>query len=336
MKKKLLLKYSKRECTPQETAEVKQFIQSSADAQKLVDQYKVLLEIGDDISLMESMDYQQPLAKIKAMARQEKRRILVHSMTKVAAVLMFPLLLSSLLLSYILFIEPKETEIEHVYTEVVANPGTIIKHTLPDNSTVYLNSGTRLKYDPNNTEDRRTIELIDGEIYLEVEADKKRPFYVNTPDGLSVYVYGTRFNIRNFKSDSIIETVLETGALNVLIQNDESEYVLQPGQGAFYNKKTHGVVQEDVELWEKIAWHEGKLVFRNASLENILDRLSVHFAVEIEYINHKGIDYKYRATFSNESLQQILTYLSKSATIKWEAIEGDGNNYEEKIRVDIY
>ncbi len=335
MKKELLLKYSKGECSPSEIVEVELLIQSSADAKKRVNQYKALLEIRDDISLMESIDCQQALAQIKVKAKQEKRQMFVHAMTKIAAVLLLPVLLSSLILSYILFLESKDAKNEPAYTEVVANPGTIIKHTLPDNSTVYLNSGTRLKYDPNYADDRRTIELIDGEIYIEVEADAQRPFYVNTPDGLSVYVYGTRFNMRNFESDSIIETVLETGALNVLIHNNSSEYVLRPGQGAFYNKKTHGVVREEVELWEKIAWHEGKLVFRNASLENILDRLSVHFAVEIEYVNHKGIDYKYRATFSNESLQQILTYLSKSATINWEAIGGP-NSYQEKIRVDIY
>lgn len=336
MKKELLLKYSKGECTLAEVEEVEQLMQLSVEASELVAEYRTLLSLGTDINLMESIDYQIPFAKIKEKAKREKRQILVHTMTRIAAVLAFPLLLSSLVLSYILFIDSKDVELEHIYTEVTANPGTIIKHTLPDNSTVYLNSGTRLKYDPNYSDDSRIIELIDGEIYLEVEADKKRPFYVNTPDGLSVYVYGTRFNMKNFKSDSIIETVLAAGALNILVHNNSAEYVLQPGQGAFYNKKTHSVVREDVEPWEKIAWHEGKLVFRNTSLENILDRLSVHFAVEIEYVNHKGIDYKYRATFSNESLQQILTYLSKSATIKWEAIEADANNHQEKIRVDIY
>ena len=57
---------------------------------------------------------------------------------------------------------------------------------------------------------------LKGEAYFEVQADKDRPFYVNTPNGLSVYVYGTKFNVAAYEDDNYIETVLEKGKVNVI------------------------------------------------------------------------------------------------------------------------
>lgn len=49
---------------------------------------------------------------------------------------------------------------------------------------------------------------LTGEAYFRVEAEPERPFYVNTPNGLSVYVYGTQFNVTAYEDDNYIETVL--------------------------------------------------------------------------------------------------------------------------------
>ena len=49
-----------------------------------------------------------------------------------------------------------------------------------------------------------------------------RPFYVNTPNGLSVYVYGTKFNVAAYEDDNYIETVLEKGKVNVITPNQET------------------------------------------------------------------------------------------------------------------
>ena len=77
---------------------------------------------------------------------------------------------------------------------MVTATGSVIRYELPDHSVVWLNAGSTLRYPTTFKKDNRLVELK-GEAYFEVQADKDRPFYVNTPNGLSVYVYGTKFNV---------------------------------------------------------------------------------------------------------------------------------------------
>ena len=224
------------------------------------------------------------------------------------------------------------------YAEVTAATGSVIRYELPDHSVVWLNAGSTLRYPTTFKKDNRLVELK-GEAYFEVQADKDRPFYVNTPNGLSVYVYGTKFNVAAYEDDNYIETVLEKGKVNV-ITPDQETIVLAPGEQLLYDKQSQKSKKNKVDVYGKIAWKDGKLIFRNASLEEILKRLERHFNVEIQFNNRSGKEYKYRATFRTETLSQILDYLARSADLKWKIEEpqqqADDTLSKTKIRVDLY
>ena len=180
---------------------------------------------------------------------------------------------------------------------------------------------------------------LKGKAYFEVQADKKRPFYVNTPDGLSVYVYGTKFNVAAYEDEELIGTVLEKGKVNVITPNQETMELL-PGEQLLYNRNSRKWIKNKVDVYEKVAWKDGKLIFRNATLEEIFKRLSRHFNVDIEFDNRLGKEYKYRATFHKETLQQILDYLAKSAALKWRvedaAQQADDTLTKARIIVNLY
>lgn len=180
---------------------------------------------------------------------------------------------------------------------------------------------------------------LTGEAYFQVEAEPERPFYVNTPNGLSVYVYGTQFNVTAYEDDNYIETVLEKGKVNVVTPGQET-ITLIPGEQLVYDKQTRQVQKNQVDVYGKVAWKDGKLIFRNASLEEIIKRLERHFNVDIEFNNHFGKEYSYRATFRTETLTQILDYLAKSANLKWKILtpeqREDDTFTKTKIIVDLY
>ena len=186
--------------------------------------------------------------------------------------------------------------------------------------------------------DNRSVELK-GEAYFEIQADQERPFYVNTRNGLSVYVYGTKFNVNAYENDDYIETVLEKGKVNVITPNRET-IVLTPGEQLLYDKQSQKSVKNKVDVYGKIAWKDGKLVFRNTPLEEIFKRLERHFNVDIQYNNRCEKEYRYRATFRDETLSQILDYLAKSAKMKWKIEESqqqaDDTFTKKKIIVDLY
>ena len=292
--------------------------------------------LGEDIKEMESIDvlgaYQQAQTKIKI----NRRRSMYNQLMRYAAFLTIPLLLSSLVLGYLYW---GATDAEEKYAEVVAATGSIICYELPDHSVGWLNSGSTLRYPTVFKKDNRNVELK-GEAYFEVEADRERPFYVNTPAGLSVYVYGTKFNVNAYEDDNSIETVLEKGKVNVISPDGKTTVQLAPGERLLYNKADQKLMKGKVDVYEKVVWKDGKLIFRNAELDEIFKRLARHFNVDIQFNNISGKEYKYRATFRNETLPQILDYLAKSAALKWrteEAVQqADDTFTKKKIIVDLY
>lgn len=163
------------------------------------------------------------------------------SLMRYAAFLTLPLLMISLTLGYLYFSGPEAVD---CYAEVTAAKGSVIRYELPDHSVAWLNAGSTLRYPIVFRKDNRSVELK-GEAYFEVQADKKRPFYVNTPDGLSVYVYGTKFNVAAYEDEELIGTVLEKGKVNVITPNQETMELL-PGEQLLYNRNSR--------KWIKIKW----------------------------------------------------------------------------------
>lgn len=292
--------------------------------------------LGNDIKEMESIDVARAYQRTQKILKANRKKQMYNQLMRYAAFLAVPLLLTSLVLGYMYFQKP---ELAEKYAEVTAATGSVIRYELPDHSVVWLNSGGTLRYPTVFRSDNRNVEL-NGEAYFEVEADNERPFYVNTRHGLTVYVYGTRFNVTAYEDDSNIETVLEKGKVNVISPDRKTIMQLAPGEQLLYNKQSQKLIKNKVDIYEKVAWKDGKLIFRNASLDDIFKRLSRHFNVDIQFNNKSGKEYKYRATFRNETLPQILDYLARSAALKWKTEEAvqqaDDTFTKKKIIVDLY
>lgn len=292
--------------------------------------------LGNDIKEMESIDVARAYQRTQKILIANRKKQMYNQLMRYAAFLVVPLLLTSLVLGYLYFQKP---ELAEKYAEVTAATGSVIRYELPDHSVVWLNSGSTLRYPTVFRSDNRNVEL-NGEAYFEVEADNERPFYVNTRHGLTVYVYGTRFNVTAYEDDSNIETVLEKGKVNVISPDRKTIMQLAPSEQLLYNKQSQKLIKNKVDIYEKVAWKDGKLIFRNASLDDIFKRLSRHFNVDIQFNNKSGKEYKYRATFRNETLPQILDYLARSAALKWKTEEAvqqaDDTFTKKKIIVDLY
>lgn len=332
----LIFRYCKGLCTEAEKEEIEALLNSSAMYRQLFRGFRNALALGDDIEAMEMIDVKAGYLKTQAKIRKNRYRLLKKQLVKYAAFLTIPLLMSSVILGYLYF---KEADEEVQYVDIRASIGAVVRYELPDNSVVWLNSGSKLRYPVSFKGESREVDL-EGEAYFEVQSDKKHPFYVNTPMGVQVYVYGTQFNVSAYSDEDYIETVLESGYVNILVPNCEQPVALKPGEHLLYDKKALQFVKSEVDVPEKTAWKDGKLIFRNTSLDNVLKRLSRHFNVDILFNNRSGKQYRYRATFKDETLSQILDCLSKSAFMKWRTEEpvqqADGTFSKKRIIVDLY
>lgn len=172
-------------------------------------------------------------------------------------------------------VETKPKEVE--YNQLIVPYGQNSRLLLADGSSLVVNAGTRVVY-PSMFEGRTREIYVDGEAYVDVQADKDHPFIVKTP-GFSIRVTGTAFNVNAYKSVSGAEVVLVRGAITVTdsqrkeIQVTPNE-LLRLNDGAATSKQT-----VDVEIYT--AWTKGYFPLHGRNISDILQRLSLYYGKAI-------------------------------------------------------
>ncbi|MDR3338723.1 MAG: FecR domain-containing protein [Candidatus Symbiothrix sp.] len=271
------------------------------------------LSIDKKIREIEACDTQEAFGQVlRTIRKHQKQTAFRHTLLRAAAILALPLLLTSAMFGYMAFLKPAG---KPVYAEVTAAPGSVVNFELPDRSKVWLNSGSTLRYPATFKGDTREVTLR-GEGYFEVLSDKKHPFYVATADGVKVMAYGTRFNVNT--EDNTVQTILAEGKVSVFTAG-RPLIELQPGDQAVYDESTDKLSVGRINLYEKLAWKDGKIVFRNAGLSEVFRQLSRRYNVDIVLHDqyHQSENYRARVAFSDETIQQIFTYLEVAAPIEW-------------------
>ncbi len=229
---------------------------------------------------------------------------------KAAAILFLPMLAGSYYLGSIRQ-EKLAKSSKPVYTEVSSAFGTRSMLTLADGSKVWLNSGSKLKY-PKDFSGRRREVFLTGEAYFEVESDVSKPFIVRTKR-LNVRATGTHFNVNVSSIEKASQITLVEGKITVCRNLNGGKTVeisrMHPSQNLAFDTLSgaFNVITEDT--YRFIAWKDGKLIFRNDPLEDVIKKIGYFYNVDIELKDEKLKEYRYRATFEDESLDEILHLL---------------------------
>lgn len=151
---------------------------------------------------------------------------------------------------------------------------------LADGSTVYLNAESKLTYPVHFTGKERRVYLT-GEAYFEVQRDTSRPFIVAVSDSLKIQVLGTEFGVRAYSEEGCIRTTLKKGKVSV--ENGGYGVILTPNMQASFDKKTTRLDVREVNVDLYLAWKDGRLVFDNRPLEDILKDLGKWYDFDVRY-----------------------------------------------------
>jgi len=184
--------------------------------------------------------------------------------------------------------------------------------TLPDGSSVRLNSGSKINYSSRFNDTIRLVTL-EGEAYFTVQPNRKKPFIVKTND-LTLKVLGTEFDVNSYSSDSRSIATLDRGKIQVTINREEkglanSNYILKPNQQLAYNKSDQSVLI-NIVTEEASGWKDGALIFQDATFNDILNTLHRHYNVTFRYDPAKFQGDYYSVKFVNrESIEQIMDVL---------------------------
>ncbi|NWA09493.1 FecR family protein [Pseudomonas gingeri] len=142
---------------------------------------------------------------------------------------------------------------------------------LPDGSVIDLNSRSRVRV--SYEQDRRNVELEEGEAMFSVEHDTSRPFVVQAGVG-KVTVTGTRFDVRRDPTQTRV--VVEAGTVKVQGSDarDDEFVALTAGLGTRVDAQGRVAAAQAVNPEELTAWRSGKLIFNNASLADVVAEVS--------------------------------------------------------------
>lgn len=146
--------------------------------------------------------------------------------------------------------------------------------TLADGSVVHLNTDTKLTVDLGTY--RRDVILDKGEALFEVSADAQRPFIV-AMGPKRVRVVGTAFNVLRHEGRIVVS--VEHGKVQVSHQNAADEGVaLSPGDRYIGSESVAAYQLVHVDPAVISAWRDGRLVFDDAPLSQVVTELNRYFA----------------------------------------------------------
>ena len=218
-KRNLIVKYLANELTLEQTNDFDKW-RNESDVEPLIQEVRNIWEgfninafelpenVKDEAySLLQSRIKKAPTTKLNL--KVNKPTISVFFLLKIAAVFIFMLLTSAIIY---LYITPGNFTQPISFRTINVNSGTKKQLKLPDNSKVYVNSGSVLTY--NSTFENVRMVSLAGEAFINVVPDPQRPFIVNCGD-YRVKVIGTSFNIRSYPEDNNFSVFVNEGIVEV-------------------------------------------------------------------------------------------------------------------------
>ena len=178
--------------------------------------------------------------------------------------------------------------------------------TLADGSKVWLNGGSTLRY-PSHFEENRQIELT-GEALFDVAKNGNMPFVVSAK-GVCVKVIGTRFNVRGYAAEPLTVSLFR-GAVSVYRENNEQQsVVLRPNEQLTVSGEGMTKHRMDADV---AAWKDGLLVFKSATMAQIITHLQTCYGVKITVKHPSLLNIRYSGKFrQSDGVVNILDIISR-------------------------
>ena len=164
-----------------------------------------------------------------------------------------------------------------VYNKLEIPRGGEFCLTLSDGTRVWLNSETSIQYPVAFGAKERRV-FVQGEAYFEVAKDANKPFTVQFMSS-SVTVLGTSFNIRAYPEEKQSQTTLAEGS--VRIYSPGSSMLLKPGEQAEVSALSGEMVKQEVEVKNFTSWKDGRFVFEQQPLEDIMRTLERWYDIRV-------------------------------------------------------
>ena len=170
------------------------------------------------------------------------------------------------------------------YNVLAVPAGGEFFYVLPDSTRVWINSDSELRFPTNFVDGVRRVELR-GEAFFDLAHDRRSPFVV-TLSGGDITVYGTRFNVTDYKETGLSAVLVEGSIGFRSLQGDTVR--LTPSERMVYGGDETGISVEKVDTELYTAWIDHRFVFRGQTLEEIMSTLARWYDFDIVFADEEA------------------------------------------------
>lgn len=200
---------------------------------------------------------------------------------------------------------------ERNYITVSVARGETKKIKLPDSTTIWLNSNSKIKY-PAEFNRNRVVYLLEGEGFFNVTHDSNHPFTVYTSSGIAVEDLGTEFNIKSYSALDFIRISVLKGKVAV---KDSAVTLteLNRTEGVLIDKTLKSINRINIEDNEMQGWRNGDIILNNVSFNELALALENNFQVRLNY--NKEILSGCRSSISFKTTENLKDIMDDLAVI---------------------
>lgn len=322
---KILTKWLTNSASPEELQILKDWVGQDEANLELIETLKKVWSEKTAEPVLVNVDDRISEIWQRGVMKKPKRTLGRNLWAKYAAVI-FLLVSSSFGIFYFSQMEkPRQDDQSLILPSYVLNEnkaGQKTKIFLPDGSLAYLNSSSRIKYLSGFLGNERRV-ILEGEAFFEVAKDKTKPFIVESRT-VETVALGTAFNVNAFDDSKVIRVSLVEGEVKVNQMGNKGETViLNPGWELVVVPETRSFLEMPFDLEEVIGWKEGKLVFNQATLQEVSQRLERWYGVQIQIKGKVPENWKVTTVYQNQTLKNVLTDLQYSKKFAYEIDESE-------------
>jgi ferric-dicitrate binding protein FerR (iron transport regulator) len=256
-------------------------------------------------------DYEKIWLRIEDMTRtsHSSPSFTIRAAQKYAAILIFGVF-SYLLGTYMAGKNADDQSLQMAETPA----GAISEIRLPDNSKLWLNARSSVKYDSKFGISHRNLEIT-GEAYFEVAENDQLPFVAEVM-GNKVTALGTEFYITAYPYNNTFSAGLLSGSIEV--QTKEGLIGLDKPEALTFQLNDGTLVSRGEPEPSHYEWKNGKLIFNNTALKELAYRLSNWYNHHIE-VDEDVKTQKFTLTIEDENIEEVLELIELASDLNYKS-----------------
>ncbi len=341
-----LVRYLSNECTMQEKRSIEKWIASDAKVREELTHLKKIWDVSSEKKEEWDIDsawerfkkYDARFSGLTNYQRAQKKYKRLHNTTnsrsfpsrRMVNIYKWATVISIIAVSIFIsatFFQPNQklsVPVKPLMQVVTAHKGERVHLVLADGTKILLNGDSKLKIPQHFSDSTREV-YLKGEAYFEVAHHPGRPFLVHAGHTVTRDL-STRFVVTSYPESGQTRVIVTEGKVAMHEANISNLDNVPKRPEAIIKSDHIGIMEKDGNIkvvrvgniMDWMGWTEGKLVFNNTPLDQVIIQLDRWYDLNITLNNSTIADRRLTATYvDRQPMHEVLDAISLSLNLKY-------------------